>query len=356
MFGEKTPSEEEPMPNPVKPLPWEREGVACGDDALLRIGRDVILSEAEELTRAAGTLGMELVWAARAVYGCRGRVVAVGVGKSGHIGRKVAATLASLGTPSFFLHAAEGSHGDLGMVRREDIGLFFSNSGETPEILAVLPHFKRLGTPLIAVTGNPESVLARHADVVVGSGVRHEADPLRLAPTSSTTLQMVIGDALAGMVTHLRGLRREDFAAFHPGGTLGRRLLTRVADVTDSSQLPRVLRSVSVREALFEITDKKYGATCVVEETGELAGIFTDGDLRRLLEKSGVEALHRRIGDCMTRSPATIEPDRLAAEAVKIMEELEVSVLIVVEDSPRGQGKIPVGMLHFHELLKNGIA
>jgi arabinose-5-phosphate isomerase len=337
---------------PAKPLPWEREGVACGDDSLLRIGRAVLLSEAEELTRAAGSLDMELVRAARAVYGCRGRVVAVGVGKSGHIGRKVAATLASLGTPSFFLHAAEGSHGDLGMVRREDVGLFFSNSGETPEILAVLPYFKRLGTPLIAVTGNPESALARHADIVVVSEVRHEADPLQLAPTSSATLQMVLGDALAGMATHLRGLRREDFAAFHPGGTLGRRLLTRVADVMDSSQLPRVPLDVSVREALFEITDKKYGATCVVNEAGELAGIFTDGDLRRLLERSGVEALHRRIGDCMTRSPATIGPDRLAAEAVKIMEEREISVLIVVKDG----GKIPVGMLHFHELLKNGLA
>jgi arabinose-5-phosphate isomerase len=340
----------------IKPLPWEREGVACSDESLLQTGRAVILNEAAELTRAADELGMELVRAARAVCECRGRVVVVGMGKSGHVGRKIAATLASLGTPSFFLHAAEGSHGDLGMVRREDVGIFISNSGGTEEILAVLPHFKRLGAFLIAITGGADSVLARHADVVIDSGVRCEADPLQLAPTSSTTLQMVLGDALAGMVTRLRGLRREDFAAFHPGGTLGRRLLTRIADVMGPpEQLPKVKLDVSVKDALFEITDKKYGATCVVNEAGELAGIFTDGDLRRLLEKSGVEALSFRIEDCMTRSPGVIESDRLAAEAVKIMEEREISVLIAV-DAVEKNGRIPVGMVHFHELLKSGIA
>ncbi|MDR2137456.1 MAG: KpsF/GutQ family sugar-phosphate isomerase [Synergistaceae bacterium] len=334
-------------------LPWEREGVSCSDESLIRTARNVIRNEAAELTRAADRIGSELVRAARAVYECRGRVVVVGMGKSGHIGRKVAATLASLGTPSFFLHAAEASHGDLGMVRREDVALFLSNSGSTAEVLAVLPYFKRLGALTIAVTGNADSPLAKHSDIVVDAGVESEADPLGLAPTSSTTLQLVMGDALAGMVTQLRGLRREDFAAFHPGGTLGRRLLTRVSDVMGTpEQLPKVRKDVSVKDALFEITDKKYGATCVVGETGELEGIFTDGDLRRLLERSGVEALNRRIDSFMTRTPSVIDPERLAVDAVRTMQERQISVLIVVDTVK----KVPLGMVHLYELLKSGLA
>ena len=335
-------------------LPWEREEVTCSDNALLETGRSVISSEASELTRAAGRLGLELVRAARAIYECRGRLVVVGIGKSGHIGRKIAATFASLGTPSFFLHAAEGVHGDLGMVRREDVGFFVSNSGSTAEVLAVLPYFRRLGALSIAITGNANSPLAKHADIVVDSGVESEADPLRLAPTSSTTLQLVIGDALAGMVAQLRGLRSEDFAVFHPGGTLGRRLLTRVADLMGSAeQLPKVQSDVSVKEALFEITDKKYGATCVMDETGELAGIFTDGDLRRLLERGGVSVLNHKIEDCMTHPPVVIEAERLAVDAVRVMEERKITVLIVVDDKNR---KTPLGMIHLYELLKSGIA
>ena len=332
-------------------LPWEREGVACGDSSLLETGRAVMLDEAAELTRAAAKMDGEWVRAARAVYSCTGRVIVVGMGKSGHVGRKISATLSSLGTPSFFLHAAEASHGDLGMVCRGDVGIFISNSGATEEILSVVPHFKRLGGTVIAITGGVDSPLARHADIVLDSRVESEADPLRLAPTSSTTLQLVAGDALAGMVTKLRGLRKEDFATFHPGGALGRRLLTKVSDVMGSrEQLPKVSVDVSVKDALFEITDKKYGATCVVGEGGELAGIFTDGDLRRLLERGGVEALNHRIGDFMTRAPAVISAERLAAEAVREMEEREISVLVVVDKN------IPVGMIHFHELLKSGIA
>ena len=335
-------------------LPWEREGVAYSDSSLLEIGRAVILDEAGELTRAAGRIDGEWVRAARAIYGCAGRVVVVGIGKSGHVGRKVSATLSSLGTPSFFLHAAEGIHGDLGMVRREDVGVFISNSGNTEEILALVPHFKRLGVIVIAITGGVDSPLARYADIVVSARVEAEADPLRLAPTSSTTLQLVIGDALAGMVSTLRSLRKEDFAVFHPGGTLGRRLLMRVSDVMGTrEQLPKVSVDVPVKDALFEITDKKYGATCVVDESGELVGIFTDGDLRRLLERSGVEALNHRIEDFMTRTPAVISAERLAAEAVREMEEREISVLIVVNQN---QKNIPIGMIHFHELLKSGIA
>ncbi|MDR2528150.1 MAG: KpsF/GutQ family sugar-phosphate isomerase [Synergistaceae bacterium] len=334
-------------------LPWEREGVACGDEELLQTGRTVIRHEAAELARAADRMGEELVRAARAIHACRGRIVVVGLGKSGHIGRKISATLASLGTPSFFLHAAEGMHGDLGMVRREDVGLFVSNSGATAEVLAMLPHFKRLGSLVIGVTGVPDSPLARHSDIVVNTGVESEADPLRLAPTSSATLQLVVGDALAGMTARLRGLREEDFAAFHPGGTLGRRLLTRVADVLGPpEQLPKVEENVSVKDALFEITDKKFGATCVVDGAGRLTGIFTDGDLRRLMERHGVEALKRRIGDCMTRTPSAIEPGRLAADAIRVMEEREISVLIVVDEI---DGKTPLGMIHLHDLLRSGL-
>ena len=335
-------------------LPWGLEGVSCSDESLLKTGRDVILDEAAELTRAADKLNGEWVRAARAIYGCAGRVVVVGVGKSGHVGRKISATLSSLGTPSFFLHAAEGMHGDLGMVCSEDVGIFISNSGITEEILAVVPHFKRLGATVIAITGEENSPLARHADIVVSARVETEADPLRLAPTCSTTLQLVVGDALAGMVTRLRGLRKEDFAVFHPGGTLGRRLLTRVCDVMGpGEQLPKVSVDVSVKDALFEITDKKYGATCVVGEDGELAGIFTDGDLRRLLELNGVEALNRRIEEFMTRTPVTIDAKRLAVEAVREMEEREISVLVVVSEA---NINMPVGMIHLHELLRNGIA
>ncbi|MDR3230753.1 MAG: KpsF/GutQ family sugar-phosphate isomerase [Synergistaceae bacterium] len=336
-------------------LPWEREKVACADDELLAIGRDVIRNEAEELLRAVNGPCEGLVAAARAIFECRGRVVVVGMGKSGHIGCKIAATLASLGTPALFLHAAEALHGDLGTVRSEDVGVFLSNSGSTDEILALLPWFRQLGARMIAITGSPTSPLAQNSDIVIDSGVTREADPLQLAPTSSATLQMVLGDALAGMVTRLRGLRREDFAAFHPGGALGRRLLTTVADVMGSpDQLPLVHRDVSVMDALFEITSKKYGSTCVVDDAGRLAGFFTDGDLRRLLEKNGVEAMYRRIDDFMTRTPQTITADRLAMEAMRIMEQRKISALVVV--GAEGEGKqIPVGIVHFHELLKAGL-
>ena len=274
----------------------------------------------------------------------------VGMGKSGLVGRKIAATLASLGTPAFFLHAAEGSHGDLGMVCREDAGLFLSNSGQTREVLEVLPFFRRLGAPVIAMTGNPSSRLAGDSDVVIHSGVEKEADPLGLAPTTSTTLQLALGDALAGMVTELRGLRPEDFALFHPGGSLGRRLLLRVSDVMSTGErVPRVTSGASVREALFEITSKGFGATIVEDERGMATGIFTDGDLRRLLEDRGVDSLSLPIEEVMTRDPRTISPDRLAAEAMHIMEEREISCLVVTEEGRA------TGIIHIHELLKAGV-
>ncbi len=331
-------------------LPRERDCVECNDERLLETGRNVLRMEADEIARAASRVGTELVEAARIINRCEGRLVVVGMGKSGLIGRKIAATLASLGTPAFFLHAAEGSHGDLGMVCREDVGLFLSNSGQTREVLEVLPFFRRLGAPVIAMTGNSASRLARDADVVIDSGVEKEADPLGLAPTTSTTLQLALGDALAGMVTELRGLKAEDFAMFHPGGSLGKRLLLRVSEIMSTGErVPRVPDSATVREALFEITSKGFGATIVEDGDGKIAGIFTDGDLRRLLEDRGVCSLSLPILEVMTKEPRTIAPDRLAAEAMHIMEEKEISCLVVSE------GERIVGMIHIHELLKAGV-
>jgi arabinose-5-phosphate isomerase len=307
--------------------------------------------EAAELEKAAERLGDELVEAARLIHSCKGRVVVVGMGKSGLIGRKIAATLASLGTPSFFLHAAEASHGDLGMVCREDVGLFISNSGQTREVIEVLPFFRRIGASVIAMAGNAESRLAREADLFINTGVDKEADPLGLAPTTSTTLQLAVGDALACMVTELRGLHKEDFALFHPGGSLGKRLLLRIRDVMATGEgVPRISLESSVREALFEITSKGYGATAVVSDSDKIAGIFTDGDLRRLLEDRGVEGIDLSIEEVMTKSPMTIGPDKLAAEAIHIMEEKEISCLLVEED-----GRL-CGIVHLHDLLKAGVA
>jgi len=348
-------------------LPWEREGRCLSDEQLLEAGKGILRSEAAEIQRAADRMDMELVRAARIIHSCRGRLVVAGMGKSGIIGRKIAATLASLGTPSFFLHAAEGSHGDLGMVCRDDAALILSNSGTTAEVLSILPHFRRLGAPIIAITGGLKSPLAQNADVVLDSSVLSEAgilakvtpedglgqdeDALNLAPLCSTTLQLALGDALAGMVTELRGLRPEDFALFHPGGALGRKLLTRIRDVMATGEkLPVVGLSVKVSDALFEMTSKGYGATIIVDDRGDLAGIFTDGDLRRLIARKGVECLSEPVSGVMIATPLVIAPDRLAAEAVRIMEQREISAIIVVE------GKRPVGILHLHELLKAGVA
>jgi len=338
--------------NPSMTLPSDRLPEKLSDEELLEAGRQVLRHEAEELTRAADRFGSELVQAARLVEACKGRIVVSGIGKAGHIGRKVAATLSSLGTPSFFLQSSEAAHGDLGMVRHEDVALLISHSGKTGEVVALLPFFRRIGAPVIAITGDANSPLALGADIFLNAGIEREADPLQLAPTSSTTLQLAIGDALGAMVTLLRGLKKEDFAMFHPAGSLGKKLLLRVCDVMNSSgSLPVVGKDTLVKDALFEITSKNYGATCVVGDDGLLAGIFTDGDLRRLIAKEGINCLDRRVGDVMICSPRTIAPEALAAEAVHIMEKLEISVLVVVDKEHR-----PVGMVHIHELLQSGVA
>ncbi len=321
------------------------------DSELLNSARELMRTEANEILSASERLTPDIVKAARLIHKCEGRVVVVGLGKSGHVGRKISATLASLGTPSFFLHAAEAFHGDLGMVRSEDVGLFISNSGASSEVVALLPHFRRTGAKMIAITGVMTSPLAEYADIVLNAHVDSEGDPLQLAPMSSTTLELVIGDALAALVAILRGIKREDFALFHPGGALGRKLLTRVRDVMGTGdRLPVVREGVSVKDALFVITGKGYGTVCVVDGEDKLTGIFTDGDLRRLMERLGTGAFDAKIQDAMTKTPKTISPDALAAEAVRVMERNEISVLIAVENDK------PVGIIHIHELLRAGIA
>ena len=332
-------------------LPYEREEKNYTVEELVAEGRGILNKEAAALKAATERIGEEMAAAAHLVSRCRGRVVVSGLGKSGHVGRKTAATFASLGVPAFFLHATEGAHGDLGMVCREDVGYFLSNSGETQELIALIPYFKRLGAPIIAVTGNAGSTLAREADIVLNCHVESEADPLKLAPTSSTTLQMALGDAVAGTATLLLGLQKEDFALFHPGGSLGKRLLLRVSDLMGTGErMPITNQGARVRDALFDITSKGYGATAVVDDEGKLVGVFTDGDLRRFIEKEGLEGLELPVSRAMTKNPRVIGPERLAAEAVRIVEQWEVSALIVVQD-----GK-PIGMVHIHEILKAGVA
>lgn len=288
--------------------------------------------------------------ACRLILANRGRVVVLGMGKSGHIGRKIAATLASTGTPAFFVHPAEASHGDIGMLTAQDIVLALSNSGDTQEILTLLPVIKRLGTPLISITGNPQSPLAQAADVNLDARVAQEACPLNLAPTASTTVALVLGDALAIALLEARGFTTEDFAFSHPGGALGRRLLLKVEDVMHQGQeLPQVQRDASLLDAVAEISSKGLGMTLVLEKDGGLAGVFTDGDLRRALER-GLDVRHTRIDQVMTLQGKTIAPNALAAEALRIMEQYKINVLVVV--NPQGR---PVGALHIHDLTRAGV-
>lgn len=281
---------------------------------------------------------------------CAGRVVVTGMGKSGHIAGKIAATLASTGTPAFFVHPGEASHGDLGMITRGDVVLALSNSGETAEVTALLPLLKRLGTPLISITGRPASTLARHADAHIDAAVEREACPLDLAPTSSTTAALALGDALAVALLEARGFTPEEFALSHPGGSLGRRLLLKVGDLMHSGErLPQVPLGSPLRDALLEITRQGLGFTCVVDEQGLLSGVYTDGDLRRTLDQyADLRAL--KVDDVMTRPGKRIAADTLAAEAVKVMEDNRITALAVVD----AQGR-PIGALHMHDLLASGV-
>ena len=315
-----------------------------------QLGREVIQLEADALQTLATRVDGQFAEACRLVLACQGRVIVTGMGKSGHIGGKIAATLASTGTPSFFVHPGEASHGDLGMITPTDIVLAISNSGETAEILTILPIVKRMGVKLIALLGNTNSSLARQADAILHAGVEKEACPHNLAPTASTTAALAIGDALAVTLLKSRGFTREDFARAHPAGSLGRRLLLYVSDVMHTgATIPQVGEEANLREALLEMTGKGLGMTGVVDRHGALVGIFTDGDLRRVLAR-GIDVYNAKITDVMTRNPKTTRADRLAVEIVQMMQSLKINGLFVVDDKNH-----VLGALNMHDLFRAGI-
>jgi len=310
----------------------------------LELARTVLRIEAQAVAALVDRLDEGFLRAVNLLLNCRGRVVVSGVGKSGHVGRKIAATMASTGTPAMFVHASEAAHGDLGMITRSDVLVALSYSGETAELLTIVPTLKREGTPLLAITGNVGSSLARYADVHLDVRVDKEACPLNLAPTSSTTAMLALGDALAVACLDARGFGPADFARSHPGGALGRRLLTKVADImATGADVPSVPITASVMEAVREISRKRLGMTAVLDDDGRLAGIFTDGDLRRLLER-GASVRDLGVSEVMTRDPLTIGPGALAAEAAQLIESTLRNQLLVVED-----GRL-VGALHAHDL------
>ncbi len=312
--------------------------------------RDVLTVEAEAVMAVRDRLDGQFVHAMTLILACRGRVVVSGMGKSGHIGHKIAATLASTGTPAFFVHPGEASHGDLGMITREDVCIALSNSGESAELTAIVPLIKRRGARLIAMTGNARSTLAQAADAHLDASVAKEACPLNLAPTASTTAALALGDALAIALLEVRGFGSEDFAWTHPGGALGRRLLVRVRDVMhQGEQLPMVERNASLPEALLEMTRKHLGMTAVVDDARRVLGVFTDGDLRRVLEKSmDVRAL--QVRDLMTPDPHCIGPDQLAVEAVEAMQHYNINGLLVTD----ANGRL-MGALNMLDLLRAGV-
>ena len=306
----------------------------------------VLRLEGESVLALCARLDDRFVDAVAALHGCRGRVIVTGMGKSGLIGRKIAATLASTGTPAYFLHPAEGVHGDLGMVAREDVVVALSNFGETDEVLALLPALKRLGIPLVLLTGAPASTLARQADIVIDVGVAEEACPMNLAPTSSTTAALAMGDALAMALLDLRGLRPEDYAALHPRGSLGWKSLFKVGDLMHTGEaIPVVSEQATMKEAIEEMTGKGFGITTVVDDGGRLAGILTDGDLRRQQLAHGTSLLERRAGECMTRDPKVIGSEELATRALALMEG-RITSLVITDAAGR-----PAGVIRLHDIL-----
>ncbi|MDR8028094.1 KpsF/GutQ family sugar-phosphate isomerase [Burkholderia cenocepacia] len=320
------------------------------DDRALALARDVLDIEADAVRALRDQLDGGFVQAVALLLGCRGRVVVSGIGKSGHIARKIAATLASTGTPAFFVHPAEASHGDLGMVTSDDVFIGISYSGESEELVAILPLVKRIGAKLIAITGRAGSSLGTLADVNLNAAVSKEACPLNLAPTASTTAALALGDALAVAVLDARGFGSEDFARSHPGGALGRRLLTYVRDVMRSGDdVPSVGLNATLSDALFQITAKRLGMTAVVDADGKVAGIFTDGDLRRVLARDG-DFRTLPITEVMTRDPRTIAPDHLAVEAVELMERHRINQMLVVD-----AGGALIGALNMHDLFSKKV-
>jgi arabinose-5-phosphate isomerase len=321
---------------------------AINADAIMRSARTVIATEAAAIRALESRIGPEFVEACRLIMGCAGRVVVTGMGKSGHVARKIAATLASTGTPAFFVHPGEASHGDLGMILPQDVVLALSNSGETDEVLFILPVIKRQGIPLIAITGNAQSSLADQADVHLDASIAAEACPLGLAPTASTTAALVMGDSLAIALLEARGFTSEDFARSHPAGSLGRRLLLHISDVMHTGEgIPTVPPNATLTQALMEMTRKHLGMTAVIDGNRHLLGVFTDGDLRRALDDDDVDLRGATVAELMTRGPKTIGADKLAIEAAQLMEKHQIHALLVVNDEQQ-----VVGALNIHDLLR----
>jgi arabinose-5-phosphate isomerase len=319
---------------------------------ILDAARKVIQIEAEAVATLAARLDENFARAVEMVLACAGRVIVTGMGKSGLICQKMAATMASTGTPTIFLHPAEGVHGDLGMLMKGDVVIAVSNSGETEEIARILPTIKRMGLPLISMTGNPTSTLARAGDVFLDISIKEEACPLQLAPTASTTVTLAMGDALAVALLLQRGFREEDFALYHPGGALGKRLLLRVEDLMHVGEdVPTVNASTPLKDALYVISSKKLGITGVVDDKGNLVGVFTDGDLRRKIEQ-GIEVLNRPIGELMGGKPKRILRSNLAAKSLQRMEEYQITSLFVFDSE---EDQKPIGIIHLHDLLKAGV-
>ncbi len=335
------------MATPAHPAPLL---VSLTDAELVALGRATLTIEAAAVAALGHRLDGDFVRACRLCLANRGRVVVTGMGKSGHIGGKIAATLASTGTPAFFLHPAEAIHGDIGMITRDDLVLALSNSGETAELLTIVPVLKRLGVPLIALTGDPRSALARAADVSLDVSVAAEACPLNLAPTASTTATLAMGDALAVALLRLRGFTEDDFARSHPGGSLGRRLLLHVTDVMHTGdEIPRVGPDDTVSRGLLEMSNKGLGMTSVIDANGRLEGVFTDGDLRRALDRR-IDVHDTPMRAVMTVDCRTIGPRELAAEAVLLMERHRITALVVVNED-----RTVVGALNVHDLLRAGV-
>jgi arabinose-5-phosphate isomerase len=322
--------------------------ISLDPDLIVRSARAAIGVEASAIEALQPRIGPAFVEACRIILACKGRVVVSGMGKSGHVARKIAATLASTGTPAFFVHPGEASHGDLGMILPEDVVLALSYSGETDELLFILPMIKRQGIPLIVIAGKATSSLATEADVFIDGSITCEACPLGLAPTTSTTVALVLGDALAIALLEARGFTSDDFARSHPAGSLGRRLLLHIADVMHSgADVPRVSPDASITTALVEMTRKHLGMTAVVDADQRLLGVFTDGDLRRALDNVDIDLRRARVGELMTREPKTIGAGKLAAEAAQLMEKLKINALLVVDDEQH-----VVGALNIHDLLR----
>ena len=310
----------------------------------------VIETELASIEAIKSRIDDNFVKACEIILGCKGRVVVIGMGKSGHIGNKIAATLASTGTPAFFVHPGEASHGDLGMITANDVVIALSNSGETGEILTILPIIKRLSVPMISITGKPNSTLSTEADINLDATVEKEACPLGLAPTSSTTVALVFGDALAVALLDARGFTEEDFALSHPGGSLGRRLLLHVKDIMHTGEdIPMVNEDASLRDALLEITQKNLGMTAIVNKQQQVIGIYTDGDLRRTLDKN-IDVHTAAVKNVMTINCKTIQQNILAAEALTVMQENKINAMLVVDNS-----NVVIGALNMHDLLRAGV-